>query len=106
MPEVRALDDAETLTYLHGAVSTRRHPVAIPEPPLYLDAILVDTPLSGGIEPMLGEWHLRRLPILGFPNLPRPGLLDAFNNQDLPYRWVTPLLAHDKHEAGKTLTRS
>src|SRR3546814_4083124 len=59
MPEVRALDDAETLSYLHGTVSTRRHPVAVPETPLYLDAILVDTPLRGGIEPMLGERHLR-----------------------------------------------
>src|SRR3546814_549872 len=105
MPEVRALDDAETLTYLHGAVSTRRHPVAIPETPLYLDAILVDTPLSGGIEPMLGEWHLRTLTILGFPNLTRPGLLDAFNHQDFAYRWVTRFLALDKTEAGKTLTR-
>jgi type IV secretion system protein VirB4 len=105
MPEVRALDDAETLTYLHGAVSTRRHPVAVPETPLYLDAILVDTPLSGGIEPMLGEWHLRTLTILGFPNLTRPGILDALNHQDFAYRWVTRFLALDKTEAGKALTR-
>ena len=27
MPEVRALDDAETLTYLHGTISSRRHRV-------------------------------------------------------------------------------
>lgn len=105
MPEVRALDDAETLTYLHGTISTRRHPVAVPETPLYLDAILVDTPLSGGIEPMLGERHLRTLTILGFPNLTRPGLLDALNHQDFAYRWVTRFLALDKTEAGKTLTR-
>ncbi|MDP2620608.1 MAG: conjugal transfer protein TrbE [Hyphomicrobiales bacterium] len=105
MPEVRALDDAETLTYLHGTISTRRHPVAAPETPLYLDAILVDTPLSGGIEPMLGEWHLRTLTILGFPNLTRPGILDALNHQDFAYRWVTRFLALDKTEAGKALTR-
>ena len=105
MPEVRALDDAETLTYLHSAISTKHHPVAVPETPLYLDAVLVDTPLSGGIEPMLGEWHLRTLTILGFPNLTRPGLLDALNHQDFAYRWVTRFLALDKTEAGKTLTR-
>jgi type IV secretion system protein VirB4 len=105
MPEVRALDDAETLTYLHGTVSTRRHPVAVPETPLYLDAVLVDTPLSGGIEPMLGERHLRTLTIFGFPNLTRPGILDALNHQDFAYRWVTRFLALDKTEAGKTLTR-
>lgn len=105
MPEVRALDDAETLTYLHGTISSRRHPVAVPETPLYLDAILVDTPLSGGIEPMLGERHLRTLTILGFPNLTRPGILDALNYQDFAYCWVTRFLALDKTEASKTLTR-
>ena len=105
MPKVRALDDAETLTYLHGTISTRRHAVAVPETPLHLDALLVDTPLSGGIEPMLGDRHLRTLTILGFPNLTRPGLLDALNHQDFAYRWVTRFLALDKTEAGRTLTR-
>src|SRR3546814_8599793 len=65
MPEVRALDDGETLTYLHGTISTSRHRVAVPDTPIYLDGILVDTALSGGIEPMLGDRPLRTLTILG-----------------------------------------
>lgn len=105
MPEVRALDDAETLTYLHGAISTRRHPVAVPETPLYLDALLVDTPLSGGIEPMLGDRHLRTLIVLGFPNLTRPAFLDALNHEDFAYRWMTRFIALDRTEATKALTR-
>src|SRR3546814_3803548 len=40
MPEVRALDDSETLTFLHGTISTRRHDVAVPETPMYLDGLL------------------------------------------------------------------
>src|SRR3546814_4220665 len=47
LPECRVLDDAETLTYLHGTISTRRHTVAVPETPMYLDAVLADTPLAG-----------------------------------------------------------
>ncbi len=105
MPEVRGLEDAETLTYLHGTISTRRHPVAVPETPLYLDGLLVDTPLTGGIEPMLGEAHLRTLTILGFPNLTRPGILDALNHQDFAYRWVTRFIAIDKAQATRELTR-
>ncbi|RUX00891.1 conjugal transfer protein TrbE, partial [Mesorhizobium sp. M8A.F.Ca.ET.059.01.1.1] len=105
MPEVRVLDDAETLTYLHGTISTRRHPVAVPETPIYLDGVLVDAPLTGGLEPMLGEQHLRTLTILGFPNLTRPGILDALNHQDFAYRWVTRFIPLDKTEATKTLTR-
>ncbi|MEW5704377.1 MAG: conjugal transfer protein TrbE [Pseudomonadota bacterium] len=105
MPEARALDDGGTLTYLHGTVSTKRHRLAVPETPIYLDGILVDTSLSGGIEPMLGDRHLRTLTVLGFPNLTRPGILDALNHQDFAYRWVTRFVALDKTEAARTLTK-
>jgi len=105
MPEVRALDDSETLTFLHGTISTRRHVVAVPETPMYLDAVLVDTPLTGGLEPMLGDQHLRTLTILGFTNVSRPGILDALNHEDFSYRWVTRFIALDKTDATKALTR-
>jgi type IV secretion system protein VirB4 len=105
MPDVRALDDAETLTFLHGTISSRRHPVVVPETPMYLDAVLADTPLTGGLEPRLGDQHLRTLTILGFPNLSRPGILDALNHQDFGYRWVTRFIALDKTDATKALTR-
>ena len=105
MPEVRALDDASTLAFLHAAVSNRRHPVAVPATPVYLDAILADTPLTGGLEPMLGGEHLRTLTVLGFPSTTSPGILDALNHQDLAYRWSTRFIALDKIEATRALTR-
>jgi len=105
LPEVRPLDDSETLTFLHGCISTKRHPVAAPETPMYLDGLLVDTALSGGIEPMLGERHLRTVTVMGFPNATRPGILDALNHQDFAYRWATRFIALDKTAANKTLTK-
>lgn len=105
MPEVRALDDSETLTFLHGCISPKRHPVAVPATPMYLDGLLVDTPLSGGTEPMLGDRHLRNVTVLGFPNTTRPGILDALNHQDFAYRWATRFIALDKTAANKALTR-
>ncbi|KHK91879.1 conjugal transfer protein TrbE [Novosphingobium malaysiense] len=105
MPEITPLGDAETLTYLHSAISARRHPVAVPETPMYLDGILADTTLTGGLEPMLGDRHLRTLTITGFPNLSRPGILDALNHLGLPYRWVTRFIALDKTDATKALTK-
>ena len=105
MPEVRALDDEETLTFLHAAVSEKRHRVAVPETPMYLDALLADTPLTGGLEPMLGHQHLRTVTILGFPGMSRPGILDALNHQDFGYRWVTRFIALDKAEATRALTK-
>ncbi|WP_066725605.1 conjugal transfer protein TrbE [Sphingomonas pituitosa] len=105
MPEVHALDDSETLTFLHGTISTRQQDVAVPETPIYLDALLADTPLTGGLEPRLGDRHVRTLTILGFPSMSRPGNLDALNHQDLAYRWVTRFLALDKGDATKALTK-
>ena len=105
MPEVRALDDGETLTFLHNAISTRRHPVAVPDTPIYLDAVLADTALTGGLEPMLGDAHLRTLTILGFPNVSRPGILDALNHQEFAYHWVSRFIALDRADATKTLTK-
>ncbi|HEX4735944.1 MAG TPA: conjugal transfer protein TrbE [Allosphingosinicella sp.] len=105
MAEMRPLDDAETLAFLHRAVSARRHLVAVPETPLYLDAILADTPLAGGLEPMLGDLHLRTVTVLGFPALSRPGILDALNHQDFAYRWVTRFIPLDKTDATKALTK-
>lgn len=59
MPEVRGLSSEETLAYLHACISTRCQPVAVPETPMYLDGLLADTPLVGGLEPKLGDRHLR-----------------------------------------------
>jgi type IV secretory pathway VirB4 component len=47
LPDAEALTDAETLTYLHGTISGKRHPVAVPALPAHLDAVLCDTPLRG-----------------------------------------------------------
>ncbi|MBZ4110681.1 hypothetical protein, partial [Escherichia fergusonii] len=60
---------------------------------MYLDAVLADTPLAGGLEPRLGEAHLRTVTILGFPGLSRPGILDALNSADFAYRWATRFIA-------------
>jgi type IV secretion system protein VirB4 len=105
MAEIEPLDDAGTLTYLHAAASMHRHPVAVPDTPMYLDAFLLDRPLSGGLEPMLGDRHLRTLSVLGFPNLTRPGLLDDLNHLAIPYRWMTRFIPLDKTEAMKALVR-
>ncbi|HEV8408342.1 MAG TPA: conjugal transfer protein TrbE, partial [Sphingomicrobium sp.] len=105
MPEVRVLDDDETLTFLHTCVSARRHQVTMPETPMYLDAFIADTDLTGGLEPMLGHLHLRTLTLLGFPALSRPAILDALNHQNFEYRCVSRFIALDRADATRALTR-
>ena len=105
MPEAAWLDDAATLTYLHSTVSTKTQRVRVPETPVYLDALLADEPLTGGLEPMLGAHHLRTLTITGFPTATFPGLLDELNRQAFPYRWSTRAIMLDKTDATKLLSK-
>jgi hypothetical protein len=72
LPEIAPLDDQDTLTYLHACVSTKRHPVSVPDIPTYLDAFLSDEPLTGGLSPAIGRSHLRTVTVLGFPAVTFP----------------------------------
>jgi type IV secretion/conjugal transfer VirB4 family ATPase len=105
MPECAWLDDPQTLTYLHSCVSTKRHRVRVPEIPMYLDALLADQPLTGGLEPILGTSHLRILTVVGFPTATTPGILDELNRLAFPYRWSTRAIMLDKSDATKLLTK-
>ncbi|NSY94335.1 conjugal transfer protein TrbE [Agrobacterium tumefaciens] len=105
MPECAWLDDVETLTYLHSTVSTKRYRVRVPETPMYLDALVADQPLTGGLEPRLAEAHLRILTIVGFPTATTPGILDDLNRLAFPYRWSTRAILLDKTDATKLLTK-
>ena len=105
MPESQWLDDREALTYLHSTVSTKRQRVRVPEIPMYLDAVLADQPLIGGLEPMLGESHIRVLTIVGFPTATTPGILDELNRLAFAYRWSTRAIMLDKTDATRLLTK-
>jgi type IV secretion system protein VirB4 len=105
LPECERLDDSGTLTYLHGSISTRRHKVAAPETPIFLDGLLADCGLTGGLEPMLGDAHLRVISVLGFPPASEPGFLDALNRLGFAYRWTTRFIALDKPAAAREITK-
>ncbi len=105
MPRLAPLSDEETLTYLHRTVSAAGGRITVPGIPAQLDAVLADTPLTGGIDPMLGHLHVRTLTVLGFPNLTRPGLLDDLHDLPFAYRWMTRFLVLGKDEAERELGR-
>ena len=105
MPEVAWLSDEQTLAYLHECISENRHPVSVPEVPFYLDALLTDMPLTGGVAPMLGESHLRIIAVRGFPTSTWPGVLDELNRLGFAYRWTTRFLFLSKADAERELTR-
>ena len=105
MPQAAWLDDEATLTFLHATVSTARQAVRLPETPMHLDALLADRALVGGLEPRLGQAHLRVLTVIGFPTATWPGLLDELNRLAFDYRWTTRAICLDKTDAGRLLGR-
>ena len=98
-PEVEILHSDALLTYLHSLISDKAHLVRVPEVPMYLDALLADSSLLPGFEPILGKHHLRVVSVIGFPGKSQPGLLDVLNRLAIEYRWVSRFLCLDKTEA-------
>ncbi len=103
LKEIRPLTDDETCTYLHACISPRAHPVRAPAIPMYLDALLVDSPMTGGFAPKLGRHHVQVLTVGGFPNATTPGILDILNRLGIEYRWVTRFVFLGKGEAERQL---
>ncbi len=103
--ETEHLSDEELLSYLHATVSEKSHPIVHPENPVYLDSILVDSPLLPGFEPRLGETHLKVIGVKSFPGKSQPGLLDRLNRLSIEYRWVTRFICLDKNEAEGEINR-
>lgn len=99
LPEMVPLDDDETLTYLHSCISPKRHKVIHPKIPIYLDALLADTPLIAGLEPRLGRHHLRTICLRSFPDAALPGFFDNLNRLNFEYRWTTRFIPLDKSDA-------
>ena len=104
-PEVRSLDDDETLTYLHSTVSMNRHVVRRPAVPMYLDGVLSDMAFTPGDVPMLGDHYIPTCTIASFPPSAYPGILDDLNQLPLEYRWVTRFIFLDKKEAESELQK-
>jgi type IV secretion system protein TrbE len=103
LPDIVLLAEGDLLTYLHSSISTKSQAVAVPLCPAYLDAALCDTPLTGGLAPMLGDAHLRILTLVGFQAHTSPGFLDDLNRLGFAYRWMTRWLPLDKPQAEKAL---
>jgi type IV secretion system protein VirB4 len=99
------LTDDETLTYLKGLVSPRRTLVRASAGGAYLDNVLCDSPLIGGVAPMLGEKHIRILTLKGFPPFTHPGVLDDLNACAMTFRWMTRFLCLDREESERELTK-
>jgi type IV secretion system protein VirB4 len=99
LPEAAPLDDAELLSWLHACVSPGGGPVDPEEAPVFLDALLADQPLTGGLEPRLGAQALKVVSVRGLPSATRPGLIEVLGELAFPLRWTCRWIALDRADA-------
>lgn len=99
MPSVERLGDEELLSYLHDCVSDRSLRICRPEIPCYLDNVLTDAPLSGGVRPRLGTRYLQTVAVRSYSPATIPCLLDALNDLPLAYRWCVRYLPLNRDAA-------
>ncbi len=96
--EVVELDDDQMLTYLHGAVSTKRQKVTAPKVPAYLDCWVADQPVEFGLDVKLGESLVGVVSVPGYPAQLTDAALDGLNRLGLEYRWVTRWVCLSKEQ--------
>lgn len=94
----------QMLTYLYSTISTNSHPINLPKQPLLLDNYLFDTPLSGGLEPKLGDKYLRVISVIGYLQSSVFGMFNPLNMLDFSYRWISRFYCLEKQDAISALT--
>ena len=101
-PEIRPLSAEETVSYLHSTVSTGRFPIKL-NPLKYITDYICDCDVLGGQNMQLGNKYMKIVTVLDFPPMSTPGVLNAFNNIDIEYRWVSRFICMSKADAQKEL---
>jgi type IV secretion system protein VirB4 len=95
----------ELLQYLEYTVSGVTRPVRLPPIPMYLDALIGCYDFVGGIEPKVGDNHIRVIAVDGYPQESFPGILGLLDNLRFQYRWNTRFIFLDPYEAKNKLAK-
>ena len=94
------------LRYVRRCISGDDHPFAVPEIPVFLNDVLACDDFGGGVEPRIGQKHIRILAIDGFPRSSSPGLLRELDSLSLEYRWNTRAVMLDRERAEAILDKT
>jgi type IV secretion system protein VirB4 len=100
---IEALNNEQTLAFLHSSVSTSRHYIKFPHNSIMLDRILPDQELTTSLTMKLGDSFIPIIGVNDFPEETYPAILDSLDKERLEYRWVTRFICAGK-EAGKKET--
>jgi type IV secretion system protein VirB4 len=94
------------LRYFRRCVTGEDHPFSLPDTPAYLNEILATQDFSAGIEPQIGNRHMRVIALEGLPRSSYPGVLGEIDSLAMEYRWSTRAILLDPEEARALLEKT
>lgn len=94
---------SDLLSHLQHCVAGELQPVRVPKTPMYLDALLGNEDLVGGIIPRLGRRHLAVLSLDGLPQESYPAMLRDLDALGLEYRFSSRFICLDQYDAAKEI---
>lgn len=89
------------LRHIQFCATGLNHPIALPNSPIYLDAIIGGQDLISGVIPKIGRKFVQCVSIEGFPIESYPGILNKLSQLPVQYRWNTRYIFMDTVEAEK-----
>lgn len=115
LTEYELYDDADApfthsdlLAFLEYCITGRLHPLRVPHTPMYLDALLGELPLVGGLIPSFQDGaetrHLAVLSIDGLPQESWPAMFAMLDAAPFAYRFSSRFLCLDQFDAEKEVT--
>lgn len=93
------------LSYFQYAVTGIKQRIRLPNVPMYMDSLIGSQDFIAGMEPRIGDKHIRVINIEGFPGTSFPGILDCLNRLPLSYRFSTRFIFLDPEMAKKLLDK-
>ena len=103
--ELEVLKNEELLTYLYSTVNTESHNIRTPPKGFLLDNLISNTPVIGGLEPMLGDYHLRTISINIFPDKVVPRIFKELERLNFEFRFVTRYIMLSREESKGVLEK-
>lgn len=90
---------SELLEVINYIITGERHPVKLPEIPMYLDYLLAAQDLTGGIVPRIANKYISVIAVDGFPAESYPMMLEDLDSLAIPYRFNSRYVCMDQYTA-------
>ncbi|HBM17418.1 MAG TPA: hypothetical protein DD381_13910 [Lentisphaeria bacterium] len=97
--DIRRIEGEEILKFLHYCISGVNEQIGMPVIPIFLDSYLSNNDFIGGLQPSIGNKHIKVLDFQDFPTHSYPTILDILNTLPIEYRWASRFIPLDSDTA-------